>query len=301
MVKRVILLIVIALNAESQGYQAAASIPVKSVAAWGDSLTAGNEDNTGVTFPNVLVSLVNQYVYNGGVGGETSSQITARMLAIPTKFSRWSDYCTIIWSGRNNYASQSTVLADVASMVAIAPVPSCYLVMSVLNGEYTAEHSGGASYTQITSLNTALAAAYPGHYVDIRALLISQANLGNVLDAFDSVQDIPPASLRVSSAGTVTTIADSSTCSFTYTLTSGALIGGAVDVLLVGTEYIQITSTTGANPYTSTGCTRGYASSTATSHSNAAAITDYGPLHLNAAGYTYVAQQVAPLIQAMRP
>jgi hypothetical protein len=51
------------------------------VAAWGDSLTSGNEDGTGITYPNRLALLTGQTVTNLGIGGQTSSQIAVRMNA----------------------------------------------------------------------------------------------------------------------------------------------------------------------------------------------------------------------------
>lgn len=49
--------------------------------AWGDSLTAGNEDGSGITYPNQLQKLTGLTVINLGIGGQTSSQIAVRMNA----------------------------------------------------------------------------------------------------------------------------------------------------------------------------------------------------------------------------
>ena len=54
------------------------------IACWGDSLTQGNQDLTGVSYPGVLQQLLGVTVYNGGVDGQTSTQIAARMLARQT-------------------------------------------------------------------------------------------------------------------------------------------------------------------------------------------------------------------------
>jgi hypothetical protein len=51
------------------------------VTAWGDSLTAGNEDGTGITYPRQLATLTGKTVNNMGIGGQTSSQIAVRMNA----------------------------------------------------------------------------------------------------------------------------------------------------------------------------------------------------------------------------
>lgn len=277
------------------------SQPWKANAAWGDSLTAGNEDHTGVSYPNVLSPIINEYVYNGGVGGQTSVQIYARMLVASTTFSRWPEYCTIIWAGRNNVGSQA--LSDVASMVALAPIPNCNLVLSVLNGETLSEQkTGGPSYNNIISFNNSLAAAHAGHYLDIRAALVANGDPSNPLDVWDQVQDVPVSSMRAQATGTVTAVPDTSSCSFTWTVASGYQAWEPGDVIQIDSEYIYVTTATGSSPtFTVTACIRGYANSTAATHANGATYNFTAALHLGAAGYTFVAQQVAPLIKALRP
>lgn len=54
---------------------------ISQLIAWGDSLTAGNEDGTGITYPNQLQSITGLPVTNLGIGGQTSSQIAVRMNA----------------------------------------------------------------------------------------------------------------------------------------------------------------------------------------------------------------------------
>ena len=53
----------------------------QNIAAWGDSLTYGNQDGTATTYPATLTALSGRYVLNGGIGGNTSTQIRTRMLA----------------------------------------------------------------------------------------------------------------------------------------------------------------------------------------------------------------------------
>lgn len=268
-----------------------------SVAAWGDSLTAGNEDGTGTTYPGVLAGLTGKSVLNGGVGGDTSTQIATRMLADSP---RWP-FFTIVWSGRNNYAAQSQILTDVASMVAVLPTPERVLVLSILNGETGG--IGSLQYTQIINDNLALSGAYPNNYLDVRAFLVSKFNAGNALDVFDHMQDVPPSTLRVTASGTLgTAIPDTTSCTFTYT-NSSAIAGQIFDVLTIGTEYILITaiSGSGSGPYSVTGCSRGYAGSTAASHLISAPLTDTQPVHLNAAGYVFVAQYVLSWLAAHDP
>ena len=162
------------------------------IATWGDSLTAGNEDGTGVTYPNQLAIDLGYTVYNGGVGGQTSSQIAGRMLADTSKYS-WP---TIIWAGRNDGCSISGAETNIASMVsALQSVGnSHYLVLGIING--TTEGVGTGAYTCITQLNSDLATAYGSHFIDIREYLVSLYNPALPQDVIDHGNDTPPTSLR---------------------------------------------------------------------------------------------------------
>lgn len=126
-----------------------------------------------------------------GVGGETSTQIRTRMVADLSK----SGTYTIIWAGRNNFTSPTTVKADIAAMVASLTTTK-YVVLSVLNGDFASEYSGAADYTTLTTLNNDLATIYAGHYVDVRAGLVAGFNAGIPQDVIDHGRDIPPSSLR---------------------------------------------------------------------------------------------------------
>jgi hypothetical protein len=169
-----------------------------NIVAWGDSLTAGNEDGTGVTYPASLSSdLSGRPVSNQGVGGQTSIQIAARMLAATSTFAE----TTIIWAGRNNYASTTQVESDIASMVSSLGENSHYLILSILNGSGSTEWSGTTGYSQITSLNNYLATLYPGHYLDVRSYLIQRGLsdagiMPSAQDLTDIGHDVPPSDLR---------------------------------------------------------------------------------------------------------
>lgn len=286
-----------ALVAQSNTSPPAVPVPLPSnqysVAAWGDSFTAGGEDGTGVNYPAVLASITGFSVFNGGIGGQTSTKIASRMLASPAMH----PLCQILWAGRNNYAATFTVLSDTASMVRVSP-PNCFLVLAILNGEYPNELKGQTGWAQIKDLNAALAAAYPDHYLDIRTLLIDSFDPANALDVWDHNNNVPPSSLRATSPGTATEISDTSTCAFSYTLTGGGGYGNYADTLLVDSEYIWIGGFKGtaSGPYAVTRCKRGYAGSIPAKHMNNAVILDVTPAHLNAAGYTLVAQKVAGVL-----
>ena len=165
-----------------------------SIATWGDSLTNGTGASVaGTRYPAVLGTLFDpdRTVYNGGVGGETSTQIRARMVADTT----YNYRCVVLWAGRNNYTDTQTVLDDLAAMVAHVG-SGRYVVMTVLNGEYANEYAGGVAYRQIVDLNAAIMALYPANYIDIRTQLVAAYDSGSPQDVTDNGHDIPPASLR---------------------------------------------------------------------------------------------------------
>src|SRR6266705_2650092 len=84
----------------------------RNITAWGDSLTDGQPFTRAEAYPASLAAIFpDRVVLNEGVGGETSSQILARMQA---DTSHRHDI-TVIWMGRNNYADQSRVESDIAA------------------------------------------------------------------------------------------------------------------------------------------------------------------------------------------
>jgi hypothetical protein len=153
-------------------------------ALWGDSLAAGLHP--------ALQEMLGATIYNGAVGGETSTQIRTRMVADTARHA----LPTIIWAGRNNYASPTTVKNDIAAMVA-ALGHDRYLILGIPNGDYTTyERSGGAGYSLITTLNSDLLALYGERFLDLRAPLVSLRDVGQSQDVQDYMDDILPTSLR---------------------------------------------------------------------------------------------------------
>jgi GDSL-like Lipase/Acylhydrolase family/Chaperone of endosialidase/Bacterial surface protein, Ig-like domain len=167
-------------------------ISTYSIAAWGDSLTSGGVNLPEVSYPSQLSALTGYYVYNGGVSGEQSQNIRARMIAATDKYS-WP---TIIWAGRNNYSNASQVESDIATMVA-ALTTSHYLILSIPNS--SAEPTGTSNYNQIIALNNYLASTYGSHYLDVRSYLVSQYDPTQPQDVTDHSNDVPPTSLRADS------------------------------------------------------------------------------------------------------
>ena len=106
------------------------------IAAWGDSMV-----DIGAKY--MADDLPAYGLYQGGITGQTSSQIAARMLVATSTH----DYITIIWAGRNNINDPAQVEADIASMVNSLSEPKRYLVLSILNSN--AEPAGSSNYDTI--------------------------------------------------------------------------------------------------------------------------------------------------------
>lgn len=162
-----------------------------AIAAWGDSLTAGSGSTLYHDWLTQLGLLAGRGGYNGGIGGQTSTQIAARE-TVDTAHRSWP---TIIWAGDNNYNDPPTVEADVASMVSHLGHHN-YLVLSLLNGDYPDRYIGQPGYNDIVSINDSFSAAYGSHYVDLRTYLVSKYDPNNPQDVIDHGNDIIPSSLR---------------------------------------------------------------------------------------------------------
>jgi len=156
-----------------------------NIAAWGDSLTQGP---TVGNYPQMIDQESNFAVYNGGISGETSTQIKARMLAQTSKYGD----IAVIWAGRNNWFTPVDVKADIAAMVA-ALTTDHFLVLSVINSATEANPS--AAYDIIAQLNSDLSTLYGSKYLDIRSILVSNYNPAYAQDVLDHAADFPPYSL----------------------------------------------------------------------------------------------------------
>lgn len=159
-----------------------------TISAWGDSMTQGSG---GTPYTTSLSDSTFYTIYNGGVGGETSTQIKVRMLAATTKYAD----NIIIWVGRNNYTDTTQIKNDIAAMIA-ALGHNRYLVLGVTNGNYGGyERVGGEGYNYITRLNTSLGRIYGEKYFDVRKYLVNNRS-SSPQDLQDFADDIVPTSLR---------------------------------------------------------------------------------------------------------
>jgi hypothetical protein len=136
-------------------------------------------------------------VANEGVGGETSTQILARMLADTTH----RHDVTVIWMGRNNLTDPARIQSDLAAAVKSLGNDR-YLILTILNGDFFGtEEKGTAGYQTIMDINRSFAFHYPRNVLDIRSYLVSLYDPTNPQDVLDHSRDIPPSSLRAHWSG----------------------------------------------------------------------------------------------------
>lgn len=155
-------------------------------AFWGDSMTTNMLANVGTPATQGYV----ENIYNGGVGGENSSEILARWQADSTR-RNWNQ---VIWAGQN-WTTAVQLKADIASIVA-ALNHSRYLIVSVINDGTTATDQGpsGARYLEKVAANADLAALYGDRFFDLRAALVAYGV--GIADAQSVNYDAPPSTYQ---------------------------------------------------------------------------------------------------------
>ena len=267
----------------------------KYMTAWGDSLTAGNEDGTGITYPGLLAYQSGYTMNNQGIGGYTSSQINAALLAAP----QYDGQISLIWSGFNDFGSgYSAAPTNIAGMITQISPNVQYAVLSVLPANTPIFFTGQTTANQLASLNSTLSSTYGSKYLDVKTPLLNSYNPASAEDVIDYGNGITPTSARVTylNTGTLTnSIASSGVVNFVFTSTIGFLGATFPAVITIDSEKIFCTlaNPTGTGPYsyTVTAATRGYAGTTAASHNAGASIAQIvDPIHLNGSkGYPLVA------------
>ncbi|WP_174300517.1 Ig-like domain-containing protein [Caulobacter sp. S45] len=167
----------------------------REIVTWGDSLTAGNGAGQGNQYPSILAADFNydRAVLNEGKGGDTSTEIVNRLVAATSLLND----TVVIWAGRNNNADPTTVMADIARAVSALGSNTHYVILSILNADAPNEAKGGSGYEDIVNLNSQLASTYPGHYLDVRSILVSDYDPSSPTDVVDHNNDVVPTSLRV--------------------------------------------------------------------------------------------------------
>lgn len=205
-------------------------------------------------------------------------------------------FIPIFWEGRNDPRDPEATANNISKQVAFeqsrtkSSQSKSYLVMSVINGSFPGEAQGGNTYDYIITLNTQLAATFPGHYLDIRKVLVDNYDPSNAADVSDYNNDVPPTSLRaIQGTATLGAAIGASDTSFPLNVTAGYILPGYM--LTVGTgadaENMRIASVSGDIVTVARGAGGNQEAHPAGS---SAICTDL--LHLNGKGYQVVADAV---------
>lgn len=162
---------------------------VSFLSCWGDSLTSGTG---GSPYPLQMYPLgaANRAIYNGGVGGEDSTQVLTRFVAS----TRRADQVTAIWVGNHgtDYTNPTLCLSNINAMIAHLTT-SKFVILTALNDN--TQTIGTTGYNQIIALNALITSAFPDNSFDIRAYLLTQGN-GGAPDNADIANGVVPTSLR---------------------------------------------------------------------------------------------------------
>jgi len=170
------------------------------VGAFGDSLTygvgSGGVGQMNNPWVKTLQTALGRLVYNGGVSGETSSQIRARFTS--------DDFLTngseIYWAGKNNVSASATVISDAATAVAWSKTGRIIVVgVTPTTGNDAA--SGQTDYASRMAINASLSSTYGSRYLDLLPAL-QAANDGSANDLADVAGGQIPRSLRWSGDNT---------------------------------------------------------------------------------------------------
>lgn len=162
-------------------YSPVAYRPV-SMAAFGDSITAGYGVVAGGDWPTLLSNSICSTVANRAVNGSNAADAATRL----DNETMFQDQFVIIWVGHNDIAggTVSSVLASIASMVADIDSEN-FLILGTLNQRSMVKFSPGWDF--ITELNDACAVLYPNNFFNMQEYLVS---LGSGVDV---TLDIIPA------------------------------------------------------------------------------------------------------------
>lgn len=145
-------------------------------------------------------------------------------IASGTEFDLHNECINLFWIGRNNISETSVILNNAISMVNyVKNIGQKIVIMADFNS--STEPPGSAAYSQMTTINSAIADKFPEFYcsvggVDIRQNFINHANPASANDMDDVAAGLTPRSLRYDNLHPSQTAATS--LDPTYALDSGA-------------------------------------------------------------------------------
>ena len=169
--------------------QAPAAAPAPSgppdVAMWGDSMTEAYAQRMGSQFPS------GRQLFNGGIIGQTSSQIRSRFMADSLRRS----WITVIWAGHNDWLYQGS-LQNIRDMVDALVSSGNERFIVLTNAPWAnSQYHMGVDRAQVEQFNSAIVAAFPGKSLDINAAL-RDGSTGSAEDNADLAAGLTPRSLR---------------------------------------------------------------------------------------------------------
>ncbi|MGP5219438.1 LamG-like jellyroll fold domain-containing protein [Arthrobacter rhombi] len=167
-------------------------------AHWGDSLTAASTSGDWVTR---FASQTGMPSHNGGVGGESASQIMARMTA--PEADQYRDRMLTLSAGRNGFkgTSSESIVADIGRMVSHLSVGFKGFIFDVPPWE--TEVPGDPNRAKLDTLNTMIHDTFPGVYLPVFASLRTQAAADaagitfTAQDDEDIANGVTPGSFRI--------------------------------------------------------------------------------------------------------
>lgn len=249
--------------------------PANALACWGDSLTAGtgSVSPTGGWVSQLRIAKAGQVVINLGVGGQTSAQIAARVVADTVRGKYWN---CVFWMGRNdvgNASLTSVVTGNLATAVANLAAGVKYIVCTVIPAAN--EGVGSANWNAIVALNTAVKSTYGSKVADVFSALTSNGTV-----------QIPIADRNVTASTTATWTNGSNQISVT------SATGLAIGQYITGTGIPDQTTITGISGTTITLS----ANTTAGGSGTAVSAVASTEVHLNDTGYGVVESTIATVM-----
>lgn len=271
-------------------------IDTGSISTWGDSLTVYGSE-LGAALPTRRT-----FGGSGYAGKDTDYILNQMELSSNAKYR--SGYTQVHWEGIHEIAFPDHLFDNIITMTNLQQsagivVPNRNIFMSVITNDLPdgSQWPGGADYERVAEINKRYQALYPYNFLDIRKILVNSGDLTNPVDVICKSHDATPYTLR----GTLGSGAMASGISAgdTSFVLPGSVGVGPGSVLHIDSEYIMTLSTDGGQNVLT--CTRGYAGTTAVSHSASATVESRDPLHLAhgaTGGYGVVAAAIAKFIKA---
>ena len=210
----------------------------------------------------------------------------------------YAAYLPIFWEGQKNYSTPTQVLSDLAAQVATVAPGQTFLVLSLINYNAKNQWIGGSVYNQIIGLNNQFANIYGSHYLDTRAVLVSNYDPTQATDVSDFEHDEVPTSLRAAlRTGTLANSIGPSDTSIEVNFNSSGTEAGNILTIDTGenAENVEVTAADGETVTV----VRNYGGLN-TSHSAGAPVLETDYIHPNGKGDQIIANAIAQVLSAYR-